>query len=103
MHDNFFELGGHSLIGMTLIARIQQEMNVDLQLKDLFQAPTIETLAQAAEKTEKKSAVYIEAVPDRDTYPVSSAQKRLYVLQQIEGAEKSYHMPAVLQLEGSLI
>ncbi|AJO16544.1 lichenysin non-ribosomal peptide synthetase LicA [Bacillus paralicheniformis] len=102
VHDNFFELGGHSLIGMTLIARIQQEMNVDLQLKDLFQAPTIETLAQAAEKTEKKSAVYIEAVPDRDTYPVSSAQKRLYVLQQIEGAEKSYHMPAVLQLEGKL-
>ncbi|WP_105979332.1 lichenysin non-ribosomal peptide synthetase LicA [Bacillus paralicheniformis] len=102
VHDNFFELGGHSLIGMTLIARIQQEMNVDLQLKDLFQAPTIETLAQAAEKTEKKSAVYIEAAPDQETYPVSSAQKRLYVLQQIEGAEKSYHMPAVLQLEGKL-
>ncbi|WP_435541504.1 lichenysin non-ribosomal peptide synthetase LicA [Bacillus paralicheniformis] len=102
VHDNFFELGGHSLIGMTLIARIQQEMNVDLQLKDLFQAPTIETLAQAAAKAEKRSAVYIEAVPDRETYPVSSAQKRLYVLQQIEGAEKSYHMPAVLQLEGKL-
>ncbi|MED1217917.1 lichenysin non-ribosomal peptide synthetase LicA, partial [Bacillus paralicheniformis] len=102
VHDNFFELGGHSLIGMTLIARIQQEMNVDLQLKDLFQAPTIETLAQAAEKTEKKSAVYIEAAPDQETYPVSSAQKRLYVLQQIEGAEKSYHMPSVLQLEGKL-
>ncbi|TWK51749.1 hypothetical protein CHCC20347_3049 [Bacillus paralicheniformis] len=102
VHDNFFELGGHSLIGMTLIARIQQEMNVDLQLKDLFQAPTIETLAQAAEKTEKKSAIYIEAAPDQETYPVSSAQKRLYVLQQIEGAEKSYHMPAVLQLEGKL-
>ncbi|MCU4666402.1 lichenysin non-ribosomal peptide synthetase LicA [Bacillus paralicheniformis] len=102
VHDNFFELGGHSLIGMTLIARIQQEMNVDLQLKDLFQAPTIESLAQAAAKSEKKSAVYIEAAPDRETYPVSSAQKRLYVLQQIEGAEKSYNMPAVLQLEGKL-
>ena len=38
---------------MTLIARIQQEMNVDLQLKDLFQAPTIESLAQAAAKSEK--------------------------------------------------
>ncbi|MCY8346003.1 lichenysin non-ribosomal peptide synthetase LicA [Bacillus haynesii] len=102
VHDNFFELGGHSLIGMTLIARIQQEMNVDLQLKDLFQAPTIESLAQAAAKAEKKSAVYIEAAPDQETYPVSSAQKRLYVLQQIEGAEKSYNMPAVLQLEGKL-
>ncbi|MCY8758637.1 lichenysin non-ribosomal peptide synthetase LicA [Bacillus haynesii] len=102
VHDNFFELGGHSLIGMTLIARIQQEMNVDLQLKDLFQAPTIESLAQAATKAEKKSAVYIEAAPDQETYPVSSAQKRLYVLQQIEGAEKSYNMPAVLQLEGKL-
>ncbi|MDI5790337.1 phosphopantetheine-binding protein [Bacillus licheniformis] len=53
-----FELGGHSLLGMTLIARIQQEMNVDLQLKDLFQAPTIESLAQAAANLRKICRLY---------------------------------------------
>ncbi|MED1738743.1 amino acid adenylation domain-containing protein [Bacillus swezeyi] len=102
VYNNFFELGGHSLIGMTLIARIQQEMDVALQLKDLFQSPTIESLAEMAAEAEKKSAVYIGAAEEQETYPVSSAQKRLYVLQQLEGAEKSYNMPAVLQLEGKL-
>ncbi|MCY8603160.1 non-ribosomal peptide synthetase, partial [Bacillus sonorensis] len=102
VHDNFFELGGHSLIGMTLTARIQKELNVDLQLKDLFKSPTIESLAQAAAQAERKSSVYIEAAEEQETYPVSSAQKRLYVLQQLEGAEKSYNMPSVLHLEGKL-
>ncbi|WP_374017555.1 amino acid adenylation domain-containing protein, partial [Paenibacillus thiaminolyticus] len=35
-------------------------------------------------------------------YPLSSAQKRLYVLQQLEGAELSYNMPVALRLEGEL-
>ncbi|UOY87817.1 non-ribosomal peptide synthetase [Bacillus glycinifermentans] len=102
VRDNFFELGGHSLLGMALIARIQQEMNVKLRLKDLFQSPTVESLAKTAAQAEKTSSVYIEPAEEGETYPVSSAQKRIYVLQQLEGAEKSYNMPSVLQLEGKL-
>ncbi|WP_036702730.1 condensation domain-containing protein, partial [Paenibacillus sp. OSY-SE] len=39
---------------------------------------------------------------ERAHYPLSSAQKRLYVLQQLEGAELSYNMPVALHLEGAL-
>ncbi|MCY8036467.1 condensation domain-containing protein, partial [Bacillus sonorensis] len=38
----------------------------------------------------------------RETYPVSSAQKRMYVLQQLEDGGTGYNMPAVLELEGKL-
>ncbi|MDU0072246.1 MULTISPECIES: non-ribosomal peptide synthetase [Bacillus] len=102
VHDNFFELGGHSLLGMALIARIQQEMNVELRLKDLFQSPTVESLAKTAEQAGKTSSVRIDPAKEQEAYPVSSAQKRIYVLQQLEGAEKSYNMPSVLRLEGKL-
>ncbi|MDI5790323.1 condensation domain-containing protein [Bacillus licheniformis] len=38
----------------------------------------------------------------RANYPVSSAQRRMYILNQLEEASTSYNVPAVLLLEGEL-
>ena len=44
-HDNFFELGGHSLLAVTLVSRIQQTMQVHVEVKDIFLHPTVAELA----------------------------------------------------------
>lgn len=45
IHDNFFELGGHSLLAAKLISNLRRQMNVELSLIDIFQAPTIAKLS----------------------------------------------------------
>ncbi|MGV3388770.1 phosphopantetheine-binding protein, partial [Streptococcus agalactiae] len=85
VHDQFFEIGGHSLAGMKLLALIQKTFGVQLTLKDLFTSPTAAGLAQLIEGAERKAAESIAPAAERETYPVSSPQKRMFVLQQLEG------------------
>nr|WP_231515113.1 non-ribosomal peptide synthetase [Paenibacillus sp. UNC217MF] len=102
IRDNFFDIGGHSLRAMTLVSRIHQTLDTEIPLRDVFRCPTVEGMAQAISGLEQKEYAAIPLIEARDYYPVSSAQKRMYILQQIDGAELSYNMPGVLILEGAL-
>ncbi|WP_025850423.1 non-ribosomal peptide synthetase, partial [Paenibacillus ehimensis] len=103
IHDHFFDLGGHSLKAMILVSRIHQALDVEISVRQVFLTPTVASLADALEAAaEGGTYEALKRAEEREYYPLSSAQKRLYVLQQLEGAELSYNMPVALRLSGAL-
>ncbi|HXF10664.1 MAG TPA: amino acid adenylation domain-containing protein, partial [Desulfuromonadaceae bacterium] len=50
VHDNFFELGGHSLLVTQVMSRVQQTFQVEMTMRQFFDAPTIASLAAAIEE-----------------------------------------------------
>jgi amino acid adenylation domain-containing protein len=100
--SNFFELGGHSLNAAFLIAKIQKELNVKIPLVEIFRIPEVRALAEYIKASVKNKYTAIEPAEEKEFYPLSSAQKRLYVLQQVELQNTAYNIPIVLELAGPL-
>jgi amino acid adenylation domain-containing protein len=104
--DNFFELGGHSLSATQVVSRIRQNLRVDLPVRSVFEAPTVATLAQAAEMRQRGEqgtvAPPITRVSRDQRLPLSFAQQRLWVLDQMEPNNPLYNIPRPLRLSGEL-
>lgn len=60
---NFFLAGGHSLLGMQLLMRLRKAFGVKLTLRQLFESPTVESLAllvDRAFKEERLAAIWAD-------------------------------------------
>ncbi|HAY3898245.1 TPA: amino acid adenylation domain-containing protein, partial [Escherichia coli] len=102
INDNFFELGGHSLKATMLMSKIHKELSKEVPLKELFKSPTIKELGKYIEDSEENLYSRIKKVEEKEYYEASSAQKRMYMLQQFDKDSIAYNMPAVFELEGKV-
>ena len=55
--DNFFDLGGHSLNAMQVASRVRASAQVELNLRDVFERPTIAALAAAIRENRAAAAL----------------------------------------------
>jgi len=105
--DHFFELGGHSLLGTRVVARVRDVLRVDLPLRALFEAPTLEELAARVDREEGRAAepwvVRSGTAPgERRVAPVSFGQHRLWFIDRLEPESALFNMPVGFRLSGRL-
>ncbi|HEY9803800.1 MAG TPA: amino acid adenylation domain-containing protein [Leptolyngbyaceae cyanobacterium] len=102
IYDNFFELGGHSLLATQVISRIRKTFGVDTSLQRLFEFPTIAELAKDIQKANLQGVYAITSVSRDRNLPLSFAQARLWLLEQLNPDNAIYNMPAKVCLVGEL-
>ncbi|MBG9773056.1 non-ribosomal peptide synthetase [Brevibacillus laterosporus] len=101
--DNFFDLGGQSLQASTIAMRMQKEFDCFIPLHHMFLYPTIRELAANTVKETGVSVPVFTKLAKQDYYPVSSVQKRLYVLSEQQAhSGTSYNLPVGVCIEGIL-
>ncbi|SKA48917.1 Phosphopantetheine attachment site, partial [Chitinophaga eiseniae] len=100
--DSFFELGGHSLKATRLESQIYKVFEVKVALHDLFGAPVLENQAALIERSRKTVYNSIMPAPKQSGYPLSSSQRRLWVLSQFAESSVAYNMPGAYVFEGVL-
>lgn len=106
VYDDFFDLGGHSLIATQLVSQVRRAFEVELSLRELFEAPTVAGLAERVEAALRSEAGLeappIEPATREDGVPLSFAQQRLWFLDQLAPSNLFYNIPTAVRLEGPL-
>ncbi|QOR34872.1 amino acid adenylation domain-containing protein [Clostridium sp. 'deep sea'] len=112
INDDFFALGGDSLKAVKIIALIETKLGLKMSVSSMFRYTTIAELAKYlnpeqdnAEENETIEAAVQESINSEITYeyhPVSSVQKRMYVVNQVTKQDITYNIPMILELNGEL-
>ena len=109
VYDNFFELGGHSLLATQVLMSIRDVFHAEVALRQLFETPTVFGLAQAVEiamgagdglPTLPIKRVHREE--QQEQLPLSYAQQRLWIIDELAINKAAYNVSGVLRLVGML-
>jgi amino acid adenylation domain-containing protein len=102
VESDFFHLGGHSLKAIQVMSRVECVFGISLTFKDVFQATTIRQQAQLICSATMFVREPIDKVEDREYYLASSAQKRLFILNELDRQSLHYNIEHSLQIKGRL-
>ncbi|MFW7377357.1 MAG: amino acid adenylation domain-containing protein [Oligoflexus sp.] len=99
--DDFFLQGGHSLLAAQVIAEIQQQCGRQLKLRNFFRSASFSDIYQQLILSEE--SVH-SSIPRRhsDDKRVSSWQKRMWYVEQIDPDTRVHNLPAAWRIRGKL-
>ncbi|MRN57058.1 type I polyketide synthase [Paenibacillus monticola] len=103
IEDDFLELGGDSVKVVSVISEFHKQLNADIPLHEFFERSTIKKLSDFIRQN-RKSEQYevIQPIAKQEVYPLSSAQRRLFILNQFDSTSTNYNTPLAMRLDGNL-
>ncbi|MEN2401845.1 non-ribosomal peptide synthetase [Flavobacterium sp. MC2016-06] len=100
INDDFFDLGGHSIKIGKLINSYQKTFGVKLGFSELYENTSLTSHAKLIAQSGKSGHTSIQKTAVSESYPLSNAQHRLWVLSQDEENSIAYNMPSYHILKG---
>ncbi len=105
--EHFYQLGGDSIIAMQVVHEIERLLGVPITIADVLQQGTVLNLARFVKQDKSDSASADKLQPlapaaAQMAYPVSSAQKRLLLLDRLQTSSTNYNLSEALRLRGKL-
>lgn len=97
----FFQLGGQSLLAAQVRSRLR-EQGIDMPLRWLFETPLLHELAARIASLDSSASLTIALVDRQLDHPLSSAQQRVWLMQQLNREDSGFNMSTAVRLHGSL-
>ena len=94
---NFFDMGADSLAIIRFVSEIYSKINLKLSIQDIYTYPCISDLAKYVEtlstSNDEKNAHIIKKHKEASSYPVSSAQRRIFYTVNMDSSSLAYNTP----------
>jgi amino acid adenylation domain-containing protein len=100
--DNFFALSGHSLQVIAINEKVQRQLHVKLSIKDFFLEPTIRGISILIDNSTKSEFAPIPTIATASDYALSGAQKRFWVLEELQPGAVEYNSVNAVTIKGEL-
>ena len=106
IEDNFFDLGGHSLLIAKVIQKVEQAQSILLEYRDVFDNPTIESLASDIDsKMGQGNSHLVNPIVPRENLQKSAlslAQQRLWYLDKMDPGSTHFNLPSAFRFIGAV-
>ena len=104
--DNFFLIGGHSLHATQVITRIKKNITQNIDFRAIYNYPDISQLAKHISSLPKsdnqKDTVLLKPIGVQKDYPLSHAQHRIWIIDQLDRIKQGYITSGMYRIDGDL-
>ncbi|MCL2717177.1 MAG: D-alanine--poly(phosphoribitol) ligase subunit DltA [Lachnospiraceae bacterium] len=101
---DFYEMGGDSILAIKVISDIASQFHIDITVKEFVNNPTIDLLAIFIERKVNNGVEdnRIKKAKKKEFYKTTAAQKRIWIVSQIEDCSSLYNTITNSRLKGKL-
>ncbi len=102
INQSFFKLGGHSLKVVSMISLVRKNLGAEIAIKDVFIYPTVKLLSKIIKDASKVEFEPISFTQIAEYYPVSNAQRRLWILDCFMDDSSAYNAYNAFKMIGEV-